>query len=599
VTDRRALGLLTLLLLVLSLPFIHRAYFVDDYYFVTMAKGILDHPARPYDFVSDDAGRANVAWERGQPPRMVNPPLFHYFLAAVIALWGDETWKLRMASLLFPLMSLFAAYFLGKRFVRNSFAAASLLAVTPAFWLTSYSLLLDSALLAFFLASLACFVEGQERHHKGLLITSGVLIGLTLLTKYTGGLIYPVILFWHFVHRQKYSWIWTTIVTGISAVIFLLWGVWGILTYGEMHFFATLSRGFHSASLSGSIFLGFFIAGAWIRWYAPSKRKAVIVSWVCWAMCASILFRTFQISPSLASGLEAFYLDKAISVSSFLGGTTVFLFFAPILLGFKNQKVTAGMGLFALLLFICFRSSAGGFDGIQSAMLAFFIGSTLCFLILLAMEIHPSSDRSRRFLLAWLLLGFLELIIVMPWTAARYVLIILPPACWLFRRIMEESKRTRLWKAVWGMTALMGLAIAYVDYAQANVVFPIAKVLESQRALFDSVSSPTLNKRYYLADTFDGSQPYIEAAGWESVFPDQAFKKGDLFLRATYRRSSWWRVPHRERFQLFMEWEYPSRIPLRVMDVPASAGFYASVWGSLPYVITSHPLERFELYLVQ
>src|SRR5262249_8892981 len=153
----RALALLTLLFLITTLPFVRRAYFVDDFYFVTMAKGILQHPARPYDFVSDDAGIANVAWEHGKQPRMVNPPLFHYFLAAVIALWGDAVWKLRTASLIFPLISLFAAYFLGKRFVKNPLAAASLLAVTPAFWLTSYSLLIDSALLGFFMAALWAF----------------------------------------------------------------------------------------------------------------------------------------------------------------------------------------------------------------------------------------------------------------------------------------------------------------------------------------------------------------------------------------------------------------------------------------------------------
>src|SRR5579863_8613523 len=81
--DIKALFLLTAVMLATSLPFVHRAYFVDDYYFVTMAKGILQNPLRPYDFKSDDAGIGNDAWERGQSARMVNPPLFHYFLAGV------------------------------------------------------------------------------------------------------------------------------------------------------------------------------------------------------------------------------------------------------------------------------------------------------------------------------------------------------------------------------------------------------------------------------------------------------------------------------------------------------------------------------------
>src|SRR5207302_8246577 len=92
-SDVRAVLLLSLIILATSLPFVHRAYFVDDYYFVTMAKGILANPGRPYDFKSDDAGIGNVGWKRGQRPRMVNPPLFHYCLAGVMLLFGDAIWK--------------------------------------------------------------------------------------------------------------------------------------------------------------------------------------------------------------------------------------------------------------------------------------------------------------------------------------------------------------------------------------------------------------------------------------------------------------------------------------------------------------------------
>src|ERR1041385_3356394 len=116
-TDRKAIALLAFVVLATALPFVRRAYFVDDYYFVTMAKGILEHPWRPYDFKTDDAGIGNVAWERGHPPRMVNPPLFHYYLAGVIALFGDAPWVLRASTLIFSIAALWAMYFMGKRFV--------------------------------------------------------------------------------------------------------------------------------------------------------------------------------------------------------------------------------------------------------------------------------------------------------------------------------------------------------------------------------------------------------------------------------------------------------------------------------------------------
>src|SRR5882724_925959 len=194
--DTRALLILTAVVLGTSLPFVHRAYFVDDYYFVTMAKGILTSPWRPYDFKSDDAGIGKVGWEHGQRPRMVNPPLFHYFLAGVIATWGDAPWKLRTASLLFSVAALFSMYFLGKRFVPDPLAPAILMAVCPAYWLTSYSLLIDSALLAFLLTALLAFFVGHEKKSILWIVVSGLLMGFTVLVKYFGVLVVPLALIW-------------------------------------------------------------------------------------------------------------------------------------------------------------------------------------------------------------------------------------------------------------------------------------------------------------------------------------------------------------------------------------------------------------------
>jgi 4-amino-4-deoxy-L-arabinose transferase-like glycosyltransferase len=598
-SDRKSLALLTLLLGVMTLPFVRRAYFVDDYYFVTMAKGILKRPTRPYDFVSDDAGIANPAWERGKQPRMVNPPLFHYFLAAIIAVWGDATWKLRTASLIFPLISLFVMYFLGKRFVRDPLGATLLLALTPAFWLNAYALLIDSAMLAFFLLALWTFIEGQEKRKFGWLVLSGTLMGLTLLTKYTGFLILPVVLVWHAMNRDRSSWGGTLAAIGTCMIIFFLWGIWGILTYGQMHFTATLSRGFHPAAPLGLISLLLMILGCALRWAVSKSRWAIYSAWGCWGLSGALVIQGLTDSHSLAAWLQTYYLDKEIAVASFLGGCSVFLFFVPVFLWKRHRPTAIGLGVGIILLFICFASRFGGFSSGQSAQLAFFVGSTLGFLLLVGQETSPTADRNKLFGVYWLVMGLLELILVMPWTAGRYLLLVMPPVCWLFQYFMEDYGWRTLKVGVLGSTALLGLALAYVDYAQANVIQPLAQILETQAPLFQELAPRPPQHWYYLADTFDGSQPYVLRWGWENVFPFQKFPAGSLFLRSYYRKSSWWKIENPERFQPVMVWDFDSRIPLRVMDVPASAGFYASCWGSLPYAITRHPLERFELCLVK
>jgi hypothetical protein len=50
--------------------------------------------------------------------------------------------------------------------------------------------------------------------------------------------------------------------------------------------------------------------------------------------------------------------------------------------------------------------------------------------------------------------------------------------------------------------------------------------------------------------------------------------------------------------KVIREFDYPSCFPIRIMDNKGSAGFYASVWGALPFTFSNSPLERFHLYEV-
>src|SRR5258708_10423880 len=98
-----------------------------------------------------------------------------------------------------------------------------------------------------------------------------------------------------------------------------------------MHFTATLPRGFHSVSPAGLTWLALVVLGAifrvWLR-----KPRAVVLSWTCWILSSLIVVRALMRAPSFADWLQTFYLDKIITDASFLGGCTVFLFFASYLL---------------------------------------------------------------------------------------------------------------------------------------------------------------------------------------------------------------------------------------------------------------------------
>jgi 4-amino-4-deoxy-L-arabinose transferase-like glycosyltransferase len=539
--DAKALGLLALIVLATGLPFVHRPYFVDDYYFVTMAKGILQNPWRPYDFKSDDAGIGNVGWERGQRPRMVNPPLFHYYLAGVIGLFGDAPWKLRASSLLFSLVAVIAMYFQGKRWCPDSLTATLLMALCPAYWLTSYSLLIDSALVAFLLASLWAFVIGQERRSMAWVLVSGLLMGLTMSVKYFGVIVVLIALSWQLVDSERRKWLSGYLAYGAFALVQLAWALWNIATYGRSHFLAALPRGMESPSL------------------------------IAWA-------------------------QKALVVAGFLGGGLIFILVAPLFLWRLSRAWVVVLAILFAGLAALLASKAGGFAPDQAILLTFFIIGAAAFLVVTGRTIDLT-NRNQVFLGLWAALGLLELVIVMPWTAGRYFLCVLPAIAWIFVLQLEKFGSPVLRRSVLGVTALAGLALAHADYVQANTIVRLADSLRRRAAEFQVMAPKPHSHWYYLADTFDGSQPYLEPLGWQNVLPHQKFQKGDLFLRAYYRKSSWWNVGEEMRqFRPVARLEVRSWNPLRVMDVPASAGFYASCWGALPWAITNHPLERFELY---
>ncbi len=594
--DRKAIGLLTLLVLLTMLPFLKRAYFVDDFYFVTIARGLLQHPLRPYDFRADDAGIQTIGWERGQRPRMVNPLLFHYYLAGAMKLFGDASWKLRASTIVFSLMAVWSMYFLGKRFVPHPLAAASLLAITPAYWLTSYSLLIDSGLIAFFLLSLLVFFKGLDQRRVGWILLAGVLMGLTMLMKYVGALVLVLAFVWQVMDKSRRAWGPGYLSYLLAGGIMLLWGFWNIATYGQMHFFAALPRGFHSTSYAGLSLLVVLIAG--FSWPQDKRLKGIPIDLVFLATAIILLVLGMSLSASIQNWVERFYLDKILVLGSFIGGCTAFLWLTLPLLGRRRPRALRDLAVIAILLCAAFHSRSGGYSLGESLMLVFFIAAAVAFLVLANQSLLTDRKPERVFLFAWILIGIVELITVMPWTAGRYLLIILPPICWAFQLIVEQAGGRLPWRVAWILTAMTGLSLAYADYAQANTIKQLAQVLAGKSAELEKLSSHQQHHWYYLADTFDGSQPYLMPLGWENVFPFQTFQPGDLFLKSHYRKSSWWTMDHPERFKLIFADPIDSLLPLRVMDVPASAGFYASCWGALPFAVTNHPLERFELYQV-
>ena len=484
---------LWLFAVLLALPFVGRSYFVDDHYQLLMARGILDHPARPYDFRADDDGPGNAGWERGHFPRMVNPPLHHYLLAAWLKLSGDPSlgpstenpagggriWIVRLGMAAFSALSVPLMCLLARRCLVPPGPAGMLAAVTPAFWLSSYGLLLDSTMLPFFLGALVAWIEGLKRERPLLLVAAGVLMGAAILTKYTAGFVVVLAALYWLVEggaggRRRVGPLFFLL---IPAGMLAGWSAWNVAAYGAPHFTES------------------------------SKRV-----------------------------LQSFHWVHGLTFLSFFGGVLLFPLESWRWAGRRGRVFSGSAALAAGLFAVFLASPAGGFSVAQGTLLAFLAaGAALFFVRILSIKPDPRV-RTDLFLILWLLLGTAQMIYVMQWVAARYYLTLLPPALLLTLRAWSRelphgpiaySRRVSAWAA--GMF-LFTAGLGYADWAQAR----------TGRLIVEDVARDGLKGRglFYGGDSFTGS--WLGYAGWRAFFPTTVLRPGDVVLLPSVVMPRWW-----------------------------------------------------------
>lgn len=526
------LPVIFLLPVVLGLPFVGRAFFVDDHYHLLMAQGLLENPARPFDFRADDNGIDNVGWERGQPPRMVNPPGHHYVLALFWKLGGGRLWSVRCGFLLLSGLAAVFIFLLARRLLVPPEPVASLCVLTPAFWLSSYSLLIDSTMLVFFLGGLWLWIEGTKRDSPLFLTLSGLFMGFTVLTKYTGGYVGLLALaWWAFLPRPERRWK-HVLYLAIPALMLAVWSLWTLDVYGAVH------------------------------WWAASQRMA---GWGFWTPFVAVTFFSGVLAAPLAVWRWAWARRR--------------LFWGALL----------GAALFALFL----RTPYGGYPAAPALLTAALFASGVLFFVLIFRPGGLWVRATDRFLLLWLALGAAQMMVAMGWVAGRYYLTLLPPVIFLSYRTVDifyahaPARRSRFWTLLCAGTFVLSAAMAVADAKQAETS---RRIVKDTRA--DGL--PTAIRRcFYLGDSFTDS--YLKAAGWRAVFEKTQLVPGDLLLHHGVTMPRWWFRPDPGRFRVLKIYEYPWRFPLRVMDNRGAAGFYASIWGGLPFTFSREPLERYVL----
>jgi 4-amino-4-deoxy-L-arabinose transferase-like glycosyltransferase len=547
---RRAIhcvGLAVVAFVVLA-PFSGKAFHIDDPLFVWAARHIAEHPLDFYGF--------RVLWYSTWEPMAEvtqNPPLGCYYLAAVGSVFGFSEIVLHWSMAIPTWLALMGAYRVAERLGAKPLAAALLTLATPVFVLSATSVMCDVPMLALWLWTIVNWDVGLRENRIGRLWLAGFLIALTTMTKYFGVCLLPL-LGAYALAIDKSTWRrWLPplafAVLLLAGYQFLTWWVYGRGLLGVAMGYAasfgnpTLGTKFFRF-FAGFSFLGGCI-GAWAL-AAPllNGRRWLLVL----ALVAAV---TVIVSLSLV-GLHG---DPGVEQTDSPFAWHKAAYYGPQvdLLGQFVLWVVAGFALAVL----CWQDWRRERDS-QALLLGLWIGGTYLFAAFVN----------------WTLNG-------------RSVLPLVPAVAIVLIRRLDWH-----WQGAWPRWALPalvgpGLALAMIvaegDRAAADA---------QRRAASEITADFRTIKPLWFAGHW-GFQFYMMEHGaepWDGK--NDVGKPGDLIA-----------IPDNNCNMAALNWDTevvtryvdPARALVTAMHYHRAAGFYAEIWGPLPFTFGPVPPEQFRV----
>jgi 4-amino-4-deoxy-L-arabinose transferase-like glycosyltransferase len=191
---------LTLTLVVVAAlgPFLAKPFNLDDPLFLWVAKQIQAHPGDPFGF--------EVNWYGTESPMWVatdNPPLTSYYIALAAAVLGWSEPALHCAFLLPALAVVCGTYRLARRYCDWPALAAVATLIAPAFWVSGTTVMCDVMMLGFWVWAVVFWVEGLDCRDYGKLTAAGLLMGLAVLTKFSGVCLLPLLAAYGLMHQRR------------------------------------------------------------------------------------------------------------------------------------------------------------------------------------------------------------------------------------------------------------------------------------------------------------------------------------------------------------------------------------------------------------
>ncbi|MFC1667485.1 glycosyltransferase family 39 protein [Candidatus Omnitrophota bacterium] len=167
-------------------------------------------------------------------PLFKHPPMYSLILTLPKRLGFEKPKEANYFSFYVALLLPFLAFFIAWQLFdkRTAFFAFLFLSIEPVYWLCSLRVWMGCTLTLFMYLSILFFILGWKNDKYYIL--SGVFLGFSLLTKYTGVLVAPIILIFAATYKPElFRNIKFYLIFIIAFLIFMPWIIWNIKVYGN------------------------------------------------------------------------------------------------------------------------------------------------------------------------------------------------------------------------------------------------------------------------------------------------------------------------------------------------------------------------------
>jgi 4-amino-4-deoxy-L-arabinose transferase-like glycosyltransferase len=171
-----------------TLPFIGKAFHIDDPMFIWAAEQIIREPHNFYGFM--------VNWYGSPMPMsqvMQNPPLVPYLIALILLISRRSELVLHIFFLIPAFGVALGTYLLARKWTRHPALATLFMIATPVFVVSSSNIMCDMWMLFFWVWSILFWWLGMENQRQLWLLLAALLVSTALLTKYYAVALIPML----------------------------------------------------------------------------------------------------------------------------------------------------------------------------------------------------------------------------------------------------------------------------------------------------------------------------------------------------------------------------------------------------------------------